>query len=33
MEMKKLNMLTAALTDKMNEMTGGVLNINKAIQF
>ena len=31
-EMKNLNMLTAALTDKMNEMTGGVLNINKAIQ-
>ena len=31
-EMKNLNTLTAALTDKMNEMTGDVLNINKAIQ-
>lgn len=30
--MKNLNTLTAALTDKMNEMTGDVLNINKAIQ-
>lgn len=33
MEMKNLNMLTAALTDKMTEMTGDVLNINKAVQF
>ena len=31
-EMKNLNTLTAALTEKMNEMTGDVLNINKAIQ-
>ena len=31
-EMKTLNTLTAALTEKMNEMTGDVLNINKAIQ-
>ena len=27
-----LNTLTAALTEEMNEMTGDVLNINKAIQ-
>ena len=31
-EMKTLNTLTAALTEKMSEMTGDVLNINKAIQ-
>ena len=31
-EMKNLNTLTSALTDNMNEMTGDVLNINKAIQ-
>ena len=31
-EMKTLNTLTAALTEKMNEMTGDVMNINKAIQ-
>ena len=31
-EMKNLNTLTAALTEKMNEMTGDVMNINKAIQ-
>lgn len=31
-EMKMLNTLTAALTEKMSEMTGDVLNINKAIQ-
>ena len=30
--MKNLNTLTSALTDNMNEMTGDVLNINKAIQ-
>ncbi len=31
-EMKNLNTLTTALTDHMNEMTGDVVNINKAIQ-
>ena len=31
-EMAMLNTLTAALTEEMNEMTGDVLNINKAIQ-
>ena len=31
-EMAMLNTLTAALTEKMSEMTGDVLNINKAIQ-
>ena len=31
-EMKMLNTLTAALTEEMSEMTGDVLNINKAIQ-
>ena len=30
--MKNLNTLTAALTDNMHEMTGDMLNINKAIQ-
>ena len=31
-EMAMLNTLTTALTEEMNEMTGDVLNINKAIQ-
>ena len=31
-EMQMLNTLTAALTERMNEMTSDVLNINKAIQ-